>query len=211
LDFNYLVIEGNIGAGKTTLATKLAEETNAKLILEQFVDNPFLPKFYKDPDRYAFPVELSFLSERYQQLKTELQDRDLFQTRIVSDYHLSKCAIFSKNTLKEDELILFEKMFSIISLQVPRPDLYVYLHVSVEKLLENIKHRGRSYEQDIQHEYLIEVQKGYFNFFKSRDDLHILVIDTNNIDFVNNDSDYTRIKKTIFEGDYNKGLNMVIL
>ena len=184
VDFNYLVIEGNIGAGKTSLSKKLAEETNSKLILEQFGDNPFLAKFYKDPDRYAFPVELSFLSERYQQLKIELQDRDLFQTSIISDYHLSKSFIFSKNTLKTDELKLFENMFSIISLQVPRPDLYVYLHVSVDNILCNIKKRGRPYEQEIEFNYLNDIQKGYFNFLKSRQDLKILVIDTNDVDFV---------------------------
>jgi len=211
LDFNYLVIEGNIGAGKTSLAARLAKDTDARLILEQFGDNPFLAKFYKDPDRYAFPLELSFLSERYQQLKSELQNRELFQTRIISDYYLSKSYIFSKNTLKQDELRLFEKMFSIISMQVPRPDLYVYLYVTVDNLIENIKNRGRPYEQEIRPEYLEEVQKGYFNFFKTRKDLKILVIDTNQIDFVNSESDYEKIKKVILDKDYQEGINMVIL
>ena len=211
LNFNYLVIEGNIGAGKTSLAKKLAKETGARLILEQFGDNPFLAKFYRDPDRYAFPVELSFLSERYQQLKSELQDRDLFQSSVISDYYLAKSYIFSKNTLKKDELKLFEKMFSIISLQVPRPDLYVYLHVSVDNLIRNIKSRGRSYEQNIQPEYLKEVQKGYFNFFKSRYDLKILVIDTNQLDFVNINSDYEKVKNVIFQKEHKSGVNMIIL
>lgn len=210
-ELHYLVIEGNIGAGKTTLASKLAEETNAKLILEQFVDNPFLARFYEDPERYAFPLELSFLSERYQQLKTELQHHDLFQSRIVSDYHLTKSNIFSKNTLKEDELKLFEKLFSIISLQVPRPDLYVYLHASVEKLLQNIKKRGRSFEQEIRAEYLLEIQKGYFNFLKMRRDLKILIIDTEEIDFVNKADDYEKVKNAIYNSDYKPGMNMVNL
>ncbi|MBN2697720.1 MAG: deoxynucleoside kinase [Bacteroidales bacterium] len=211
MDFNYLVIEGNIGAGKTSLARKLAVETGGRLILEQFVDNPFLAKFYSDPDRYAFPVELSFLAERYQQLKTELQNRDLFQARVISDYYLTKSLIFSKNTLKQDELKLFEKLFSIISLQVPRPDLYVYLHASVETLLNNIKTRGRPYEQNIQPGYLEEIQKGYFSFFKMRKDLKILVIDTTRIDFVNRKEDYEKIRKVIYEREYNEGLNMIIL
>ena len=195
LKYNYLVIEGNIGAGKTTLATRLAEETGSRLILEQFSDNPFLAKFYADPDRYAFQLELSFLSERYQQIKRELGHTDLFKQGVTSDYYLAKSFIFSKYNLKNDEMRLFERLFSIISQHIPRPDLYVYLHVPVEKLLENIKSRGRPYEQSIRPEYLKEVEAGYFGFFKSQTDLKILVIDTTNIDFVNVESDFRQIKK----------------
>jgi deoxyadenosine/deoxycytidine kinase len=210
-DFNYLVIEGNIGAGKTSLAKRLAEELDARLILEQFADNPFLAKFYKDPDRYAFPLELSFLSERYHQLKAELQHRDLFRSSVISDYHLSKSMIFSKNTLKTDELKLFENMFSIIAPQVPRPDLYVYLHLSVENLIRNIKTRGRSYEQLINPSYLEEIQQGYFNYLKTRSDIKILVIDTNHIDFVNRSSDYKKVKELILYQNFEVGMNRVIL
>jgi len=211
LKYNYLVIEGNIGAGKTTLASMLAQETGSRLILEQFSDNPFLAKFYEDPERYAFQLELSFLSERYQQIKSELGHPDLFGQTVISDYFLSKSFIFSKYNLKDDEMKLFEKLFSIINLQAPRPDLYVYLHVPVERLLDNIRIRGRSYEQNIKADYLKEVQDGYFGFFKSQTDLKIVVIDASNLEFVNNRSDYERLKKHIYEGDFRQGMNMLIL
>lgn len=211
MKYNYLVIEGNIGAGKTSFATMLAKETDSRLILEQFSDNPFLPRFYEDPERYAFQLELSFLSERYQQIKTELGPPDLFGQMVISDYFLAKSFIFSKYNLKSDEMLLFEKLYNIINLHVPRPDLYVYLHLPVEKLMENIKKRGRSYEQNIQPEYLKEVQDGYFGFFKSQTKLKILVIDTSNIDFVNKETDYQQIKKLIFDKEYLPGVNMHIL
>jgi deoxyguanosine kinase len=211
LKYKYIVIEGNIGAGKTSLASLLAEESGSRLVLEAFSDNPFLAKFYEDPDRYAFQLELSFLSERYHQIKTELGHPDLFGQAVISDYFLAKSFIFSKYNLKDDEMKLFEKLFSIINLQAPKPDLYVYLHLSVEKLLENIKQRGRSYEKHITYEYLKEVQEGYFGFFKSQQEMKILVIDTSQIDFVNRESDLQLLKKVIFEGDYSVGLNRLIL
>ncbi len=211
LKYNYLVIEGNIGAGKTSLASMLAEETGSRLVLEYFSDNPFLAKFYEDPDRYAFQLELSFLSERYQQIKTELGHPDLFGQSVISDYFLAKSFIFSKHNLKDDEMKLFEKLFSIINLQAPIPDLYVYLHLPVEILLENIKQRGRDYEKNIKYSYLKEVQEGYFGFFKSQQVMKIVVIDTSRLDFVNNRSHLLQLKKVIFEGDYNTGLNMLIL
>jgi len=211
LKYKYLVIEGNIGAGKTSLASLLAEETGSRLVLEAFNDNPFLAKFYEDPDRYAFQLELSFLSERYHQIKTELGHPDLFGQSVISDYFLAKSFIFSKYNLKDDEMKLFEKLFSIINLQAPRPDLYVYLHLPVEKLLENIKLRGRPYEKHIQYEYLKEVQEGYFGFFKSQQEMKILVIDTSQMDFVNRKSDLEQLKKVIFEGEHSVGLNMHIL
>lgn len=211
MKYKYLVIEGNIGAGKTSLASRLAEETGSRLVLEAFSDNPFLAKFYEDPDRYAFQLELSFLSERYHQIKTELGHPDLFGQSVISDYFLAKSFIFSKYNLKDDEMKLFEKLFSIINLQAPKPDLYVYLHLPVEKLLENIAKRGRSYEKHIKYEYLREVQEGYFGFFKSQQDMKILVLDTSNLDFVNNESDFLQLKKVIFEGDHRVGLNRLIL
>lgn len=211
MKYSYLVIEGNIGAGKTSFATMLAKETGSRLILEQFSDNPFLARFYEDPERYAFQLELSFLSERYQQIKTELGHPDLFGQMVVSDYFLAKSFIFSKHNLKDDEMVLFEKLFSIINLQIPRPDLYVYLHLPVEKLMDNIRKRGRSYEKNIKSEYLKEVQDGYFGFFKSQTELKILVIDTSNFDFVNKKTDFQQIKKIIFEGDFKPGMNMLIL
>ncbi|MDX2431218.1 MAG: deoxynucleoside kinase [Bacteroides sp.] len=211
MKYNYLVIEGNIGAGKTSLASMLAEDCGRRLILEQFTDNPFLAKFYEDQDRYAFQLELSFLSERYQQIKTELGHPDLFGQGIVSDYYLAKSFIFSKYNLKDDEMVLFEKLFSIINLQAPQPDLYVYLHLPVEKLIENIRMRGREYEQKISPDYLKELQDGYFGFFKSQTEMKILVVDTSKVDFVNNNSDYLLIKKIIFESTFKQGMNMLIL
>jgi deoxyadenosine/deoxycytidine kinase len=211
LDYRYLVIEGNIGAGKTSLATMLANETGSRLILEEFSDNPFLARFYEDPGRYAFQLELSFLAERYQQIKTEMGHPDLFGQSVISDYFLAKSFIFSKHNLKDDEMILFEKLFSIILLQVPKPELYVYLHVPVDKLLENIELRGRSYEKNIRPEYLKEVQEGYFGFFKSQTELKIVVIDTSHLDFVNKKSDFQELKKVILEGKYSPGMNMLIL
>ena len=211
MEHKYLVIEGNIGAGKTSLATMLARDTDSRLVLEQFSDNPFLAKFYEDPERYAFQVELSFLSERYQQIKTELGHPDLFGQSVISDYLLAKSFIFSKHNLKDDEMILFEKLFSIINLQAPKPDLYVYLHVPVEQLLENIQKRGRSYEVNIQKNYLKEVQEGYFGFFKSQTDLKILVLDASHMDFVNKKEDYEKIKESILNGEYKEGMNPLIL
>ena len=211
MKYKYLVIEGNIGAGKTSLASLLAEETGSRLVLEAFSDNPFLAKFYEEPDRYAFQLELSFLSERYHQIKTELAHPDLFGQSVISDYYLAKSFIFSKYNLKDDEMKLFEKLFSIINLQAPKPDLYVYLHLPVERLLENIRQRGRSYEKNIKYEYLKEVQEGYFGFFKSQQEMKILVIDTGRLDFVNMDSDFHQIKNVILEEEYSVGLNMLIL
>ena len=211
MDYRYLVIEGNIGAGKTSLASKLAKETGSRLVLEEFSDNPFLAKFYEDPGRYAFQLELSFLAERYQQIKTELGHPDLFGQSVISDYFLAKSFIFSKHNLKDDEMKLFEKLFSIIQLQAPKPELYVYLHVPVEKLLENIELRGRSYERNIRPEYLKEVQEGYFGFFKSQTKLKIVVIDTTHIDFVNKESDFQELKKVILNGKYSPGTNMLNL
>jgi 2-amino-4-hydroxy-6-hydroxymethyldihydropteridine diphosphokinase len=152
--FNYIAIEGNIGAGKTTLASKLAEDCNAKLVLERFADNPFLPKFYKDQSRYAFPLEMSFLADRYQQLSDDLAQFDLFKDFVVADYHIFKSLIFAKVTLQEDEFRLYKTMFDIIHKEMPKPDLYVYLYQNTTRLLQNIKKRGRSYEQEIPAEYL---------------------------------------------------------
>ena len=211
MNYRYLVIEGNIGAGKTSLASMLAESTGSRLILEEFSDNPFLARFYEDPGRYAFQLELSFLAERYQQIKTELGHPDLFGESVISDYFLAKSFIFSKHNLKDDEMRLFEKLFTIINLQVPKPDLYVYLHVPVEQLLVNIEQRGRPYEKHIQPEYLKEVQEGYFGFFKSQTDLRIVVIDTSKLDFVSKPSDFQQLKDVILNGKYRPGMNTLIL
>ncbi|MCF8225648.1 MAG: deoxynucleoside kinase [Bacteroidales bacterium] len=211
MNFNYLVIEGNIGAGKTSLARQLAADTNSKLILEQFKENPFLPLFYKNPEKYAFPVELTFLADRYHQLNKEISVRDLFQTRTISDYHFIKSLIFSRETLKDNEYTLFRRLFNIIQQQLPQPDIYVYLHASSEKLVDNIKNRGREYEKDITQAYLEKIQKGYFEFIKTHPEWTFLVIDTENLDFVNNTDDYNKIKKMVLEDEFKPGMNMIVL
>lgn len=207
----FLVIEGNIGAGKTTLAGKIAEEFNAKLVLEQFADNPFLPKFYDDQERYSFPLELSFLADRYHQIKKQVLNLDLFHSFLVADYYFAKSSIFAQNTLKDDEYHLFRQIFDIIFESMPKPDLYVYLHSNTDKLLQNIKMRGRDYEKNITEEYLEKIKGGYFTFFKKINTFPILVIDINYIDFVQNPDHYLQIKEAIFKNDYNFGLNRLIL
>lgn len=210
MQLRYLVIEGNIGAGKTSLCNKIAQQYNAKLILEQFADNPFLPKFYKNPDRYSFPLELSFLADRYNQLKKNLDNFDLFSDLVVADYFFMKSLIFSSSTLQQDEYRLYRQLFDIIYSSLPKPDLYVYLHKTVDNLINNIKLRGREYEQNISFEYLKSIENGYFTFFKQQKDLKILIIDTNNIDFVNNDKDYRMLVNTIFDENYDKGINRIV-
>ncbi|RLD36538.1 MAG: 2-amino-4-hydroxy-6-hydroxymethyldihydropteridine diphosphokinase, partial [Bacteroidetes bacterium] len=173
--YKYIVIEGSIGVGKTSLATKIAKDYNAKLVLEQFAENPFLPKFYENPDRFSFPLELSFLADRYQQLKREMINPDLFFSFIIADYYFMKSLIFAGRTLKDDEYILYRQLFQIIYESIPKPDLYVYLHIDTSKLLENIKKRGRDYEQNISAEYLNRIQKGYFEFFSQNPNLRFLI------------------------------------
>ena len=195
--FNYVAFEGNIGAGKTTLATKIAEDFNAKSVLERFADNPFLPKFYKDQNRYAFPLEMSFLADRYKQLSDDLSQFDLFKDFVVADYHIFKSLIFAKITLAEDEYRLYSNLFHIIYKEMPKPDLYVYLYQNSERLLENIKKRGRSYEQEIPSEYLDKINTGYLDYIKSQTDLNVLIIDVSDRDFVKNHADYLFILNEI--------------
>ena len=195
--FNYVAFEGNIGAGKTTLATKIAEDFNAKSVLERFADNPFLPKFYKDQNRYAFPLEMSFLADRYKQLSDDLSQFDLFKDFVVADYHIFKSLIFAKITLAEDEYRLYSNLFHIIYKEMPKPDLYVYLYQNSDRLLQNIKKRGRSYEQEIEADYLDKINTGYLDYIKSQPDLNILIIDVSDRDFVKNHEDYLFILSEI--------------
>ena len=199
--YNYIAIEGNIGAGKTTLASKIAEDFNAKIVLERFADNPFLPKFYKNHSRYAFPLEMSFLADRYQQISDDLAQFDLFKDFIVADYHIFKSLIFAKVTLSEDEFRLYKTLFDIIYKEMPKPDLYVYLYQNTDKLLQNIKRRGRSYEQEISKNYLEKINNGYLDYIKTQKDLNVLVIDVSEKDFVKTQKDYIfildEIKKKI--------------
>ena len=209
--YNYVVIEGNIGAGKTTLASRIAEQFNAQLILEHFADNPFLPKFYSDPEKYSFPLELSFLASRYKQLKEELVPQDLFKSFSIADYYFMKSLVFAASTLTGDEYSLYRQIFYIIYGSLPKPDIYVYLHLSPERLLQNIERRGRNYEKSITKEYLQKIQDSYFSFFKQNPENKYLVIDVNDIDFVADERHYTKVIDTIFFDDYPVGLNKVIL
>jgi 2-amino-4-hydroxy-6-hydroxymethyldihydropteridine diphosphokinase len=195
--FNYIAFEGNIGAGKTTLATKIAEDFNAKTVLERFADNPFLPKFYEDQNRYAFPLEMSFLADRYKQLSDDLAQFDLFKDFIVADYHIFKSLIFAKITLAEDEYRLYRTLFDIVYREMPKPDLYVYLYQNSERLLQNIKKRGRSYEQKIPASYLDKINNGYLDYIKSQTELNVLIIDVSDRDFVKNQEDYLYILEEI--------------
>lgn len=195
--YRYISIEGNIGSGKTSLAQKLSDELSAKLILEEFADNPFLPKFYESPDRYSFPVELSFLSERFAQLKRELNSNDLFSPLVISDYFIGKCQIFAKNNLNKDEYDLFLKMYEIVEGSCPKPDLIVYLYLGVPHLQKNIRKRGRAYEQKITDEYLDNIQKQYLEFIRQHQDLRVLIVNTEELDFVENKDDYEKLKTVI--------------
>jgi len=206
--YNYIAIEGNIGAGKTSLAKMLAKEYDARLILEEFEDNSFLPKFYKDEDKYAFPLELSFLASRFQQLRKKLIQKDLFHENTISDYFINKSLIFARKTLADDLFGLYANLFEIISLSLPKPELLVYLYVGIDRLKENIQNRGRSYEQDIERDYLQKIQDGYFEYIRQQERMRILVIDTNNIDFVNNRKDYEFIL-AILSKDYEPGIHHI--
>lgn len=195
--YNYIAIEGNIGAGKTTLATKIAEDFNAKIVLERFADNPFLPKFYEDNERYAFPLEMSFLADRYQQLSDDLAQFDLFKNFIVSDYYIFKSLIFAQVTLQKEEYFLYRKMFDIMYKEISKPDLYIYLYQNTPRLLENIKKRGRDYEQNIAPEYLDKIHKGYATFINTEENLNTLIIDVSDKDFLSNSTDYKEIIELI--------------
>ncbi len=208
---NYLVIEGNIGAGKTSLATMLANDLKARLILETFAENPFLPKFYSNPEKYSFPLELSFLAERYKQHKEQLTHRELFSPLAIADYYFSKSLVFASVTLPQDEYNLYRQLYNIIHQQLPVPDLYVYLYLPVEMLLENIQRRGREYELGISSDYLFKLQNSYFVYMNSRKDLKSLILDTRNVDFVNNQPDYNKIKELILNQSYEVGLTRLIL
>ncbi len=201
----YITVEGNIGAGKTTLSTKLSKDLNGHLVLEQFADNPFLPLFYKEPERYAFPLEMFFMAERYQQLQDTLQG-NLFSDTIISDYLFAKSIIFAQTTLNHDEIELYLRIFRLIYAQLPQPDIILYLHCSVPKLLDNIKKRGRPYEQDIKADYLEKIEKAYFGYFKQvRKEQKILIVPCDGLDFVNKDIDYLQIQKHLSK-EYEVGI-----
>ncbi len=196
---NFIAIEGNIGAGKTTLANKIAEDFNGKLVLERFADNPFLPKFYEDQARYAFPLEMSFLADRYQQFTDDTSQYDLFKSFMVSDYDIYKSLIFAQVTLQKEEFSLYRKLFNLMYKEVKKPKIYIYLYQSTDRLLENIKKRGRDYEQNIEPQYLENINSGYFDFIKSYPEQNNLVIDLGEMDFVQNADDYETLVDKILK------------
>jgi deoxyguanosine kinase len=206
--YKYISIEGNIGAGKTSLARKLATEFGARLILEEFADNPFLPKFYENQDRYSFPLELSFLSERFAQLKRELKTQDLFSPIVISDYFIGKCQIFAKNNLNPDEYDLFLKLYEIVEGACPKPDLLVYLYLGVDQLQKNIRNRGREYELKISDDYLENIQNQYLEFIRQHEELRIVIVDTTGMDFMEH-PDHYRILSRIVAGNYPKGVHRI--
>jgi deoxyguanosine kinase len=185
MKYSFITVEGNIGAGKTTLTKLLAEHFNARTVLEEFADNPFLSKFYENQQQYAFPVELFFMAERYKQLKEMIHTKELFQSLTISDYLFTKCLLFAKVTLPEEEFRLYQKLFDIISSQLPFPEILIYLHAPVSKLQANIKKRNRSFEQNIPDEYLFNLQETYTNYIKQHN-IKTIFIDASNADFVNN-------------------------
>ena len=199
--YNYIAIEGNIGAGKTSLAKLMSDEFNARVILERFADNAFLPKFYTDKERFAFPLEMSFLADRYQQLIDDLAQFDLFKNLIVSDYYIFKSLIFAQVTLQKEEYTLYRKIFDIMYKEIVKPDLYIYLYQNTNRLLDNIKKRGRDYEQNIEASYLQKIHDGYSGFIKTEQHLNTLIIDVSELDFVNNHNDYKQILRIINSHD----------
>jgi deoxyguanosine kinase len=205
MNYRYITIEGNIGAGKTTLATKLAAHFNAKLILEEFADNPFLPKFYEKPQQYAFPLELFFMAERYKQLKDMLQIQDMFSDLVVSDYLFIKSLLFAKINLKEEEYSLYQKLFDIINPQLVQPDLLIFLNAPILKLQQNIKHRNRSYEQQIADEYLVNVHDMYMQYIRQHP-VRTLMVDMTKVDFIKNPADFDKLLAAL-DKEYEPGIH----
>ena len=209
MNYHFVTIEGNIGAGKTTLSHLLARHFNARLVLEEFADNPFLPKFYENPKLYAFPLELFFMAERYKQLKDLIQQKDLFQNITISDYLFTKCLLFAKVNLPEDEFRLYQRLFEIIHQQLVQPDLLIYLHSPVQKLQKNIKKRNRSYEQNIPDEYLFNIQQTYTHYIKDHN-IKTLFIDVSNADFLGNEK-HLRVVIDALNQDYDQGQHYLTL
>ena len=209
MNYHFITIEGNIGAGKTTLSHLLSRHFNARLVLEEFADNPFLPKFYENPKLYAFPLELFFMAERYKQLKDLIQQKDLFQNITISDYLFTKCLLFAKVNLPDDEFRLYQRLFEIIHQQLLQPDLLIYLHSPVQKLQQNIKKRNRLYEQNIGDQYLFRLQETYTNYIKQHN-IKTLFIDASNADFLGNEK-HLQVVIDALEKDYENGQHYLTL
>ena len=209
MSYQFITIEGNIGVGKTTFSKMLAKELSYRIVLEEFADNPFLPKFYNQPERYAFSLELFFMAERYRQLG-DLREQDLFSKGIVSDYFFVKSKLFAENNLSDDELLLFNRLSDIALKNLPKPDLLIYLHSDVERLQFNIKKRGRSFEQNISNDYLFDIQNKYFDFFKKHSDFPVLIVDVSEVDFVNQKYIFERLV-ALTTKSHQKGINRIYI
>lgn len=209
MKYRFVTIEGNIGAGKTTLAHLLSKHFNARLILEEFADNPFLPKFYENPSQYAFPLELFFMAERYKQLKDLLQTQDMFQQITISDYMFTKCLLFAKVNLPQEEFRLYQKLFEIINPQIIQPDILIYLHSPVKKLQDNIRKRNRTFEQSIPNDYLANLQDTYTQYIK-QNNIKTLYVDTSEADFIENKEHFNAILSAL-DRDYEQGQHFISL
>lgn len=207
--YSYVCVEGNIGVGKTSLARLLSKRFHARLLLEQFEENSFLPKFYQDPEKYAFPLELSFMAERFQQMKDAFSKEDIFNPIIISDYLFDKSLIFSKKTLSDDLLKLYSNLFYIMNSSLPRPDLLVYLYLDTDRLQQNIYKRGRPYEQSISKDYLKRIQDSYLDYIRGIEDVRVVIIDTNEIDFVTNNEDF-ELLIDILSAHYSLGVHTIL-
>lgn len=207
MKYKFITIEGNIGAGKTTLANLLSTKLNARLVLEEFADNPFLAKFYENPVQYAFSVELFFMAERFKQMKDLLGQQDLFQTTTVSDYLFTKCLLFAKVNLPDDEFRLFQRLFDMMQPQLIQQDILIYLHAPVNKLQENIKKRNRTYELNIKDDYLFKIQETYTGYIKQHQ-MKTLFVDASNADFLNNEEHLNTILNAL-DRDYTGGQHVI--
>lgn len=207
--YNFITIEGNIGAGKTTLANLLSKHYNARLVLEEFADNPFLAKFYENPQQYAFPLELFFMAERFKQLKELLQQKDMFQQVTISDYLFTKCLLFAKVNLPDDEFRLYQRLFEIIHQQLIQPDLLIYLHAPVNRLQANIRKRARPFEQKIPDEYLFNIQETYTHYIRQHN-ITTLFIDASNADFLGNEA-HLKVVTEALEQEYDQGQHYLTL
>ena len=211
LPFKFISIEGNIGSGKTSLVNKIITDFKGKIILEKFADNPFLPDFYKDPERHAFPLEMFFMAERFQQLSLNINHQDLFSELTVSDYSFFKSKLFAQNNLKENELDLFNRLYNIMFSSIKKPDLLIYLHSDIKRLQQNIKQRGRQYERNITDDYLKSIETRYFNYINKQSSYYALILDITNVNFIKDRSVYVEIIESINTFDRSKRIIRKIL
>jgi len=210
IPYKYICIEGNIGSGKTSLVEKLCFEYSSTKILEQFQDNPFLPLFYNNPERYAFTVELFFLTERYKQLQNTIVNPDMFVQHLISDFSFVKSLLFARKNLEEEEYRLFQMLYSVFSKSFPNPDILVYLHRDVEHIQSNITLRNRAFEQNISGEYLKMIQDSYFEYLRNITSFPVLILDLQGMDFVSDEKNYETLKFLISK-NYTPGVHRMTL